>query len=327
MPQKMTNSTYDAAHPSKKLQKSDFLADGGEMGKFIRSKDWSKTPLGPVESWPQSLRTTVSLCLASSFPINLAWGPEFTQIYNDGYWPLCGDKHPHSMGQDYRECWASAWPVLSDAFNRAVNGEASYLENQRMFLDRKGYLEETFFTFSFSPIRDETGNIGGLFHPVTEQTEKMLSERRIRALRDVAARTGKAKAITDVFELTAQTLSEYDLDLPFLLLYQIKGNEGILVGSNGLQEETEVNPQTIKIDSNSPWPFADVLKTGRAVQINGLKKIIKDGTCGPYPEAPDAAFLMPISTSGSEAPVAFFIAGISPRLPLDDVYKLSLIHI
>jgi signal transduction histidine kinase len=131
-----------------------WLVGGGEMGKLIRSMDWSKTPLGPIESWPQSLRTTVSLCLASNFPIALAWGPKHVQIYNDGYWPICGEKHPGSMGQDFTECWAAPWPVIGEAFARALAGQTSFLENQRMFLDRNGYLEETFFTFSFSPIRD-----------------------------------------------------------------------------------------------------------------------------------------------------------------------------
>src|ERR1700737_465724 len=170
------------------------LVGGGEMGKVVRSMDWTKTPLGPIESWPQSLRTTVSLCLASNFPISLAWGPKHVQIYNDGYWPICGDKHPGSMGQDFTECWAAPWPVIGEAFARALAGETSFLENQRMFLDRNGYLEETFFTFSFSPIRDDVG-VAGLFHPVTETTSRMLSERRTRALRDLAARAGKAKTI------------------------------------------------------------------------------------------------------------------------------------
>src|SRR5437879_12409556 len=121
---------------------ADWLTGGGEMGRLVRSLDWSRTPLGPIESWPQSLRTTVSLCLASNFPISLAWGPHHVQIYNDGYWPICGEKHPHSMGQDFSECWASPWPVIGEAFTRALAGETSFLENQRMFLDRNGYLEE-----------------------------------------------------------------------------------------------------------------------------------------------------------------------------------------
>src|SRR3954462_5966333 len=124
----------DAQHPAT----YDFLVGGGEMGRLIQSMDWSKTALGPIETWPQSLRTTVSLCLASNFPISLAWGPKHVQIYNDGYWPICGAKHPYSMGQDFTECWASPWPVIGEAFERAVGGETSFLEDQRMFLDRNG---------------------------------------------------------------------------------------------------------------------------------------------------------------------------------------------
>src|SRR5947208_8511388 len=199
----------------------NWLVRGGEMGKVVRSRDWSKTPLGPIESWPQSLRTTVSLGLASTFPISLVWGPRHVQIYNDGYWPICGGKHPLSMGQDFTECWASAWPVIGNAFERALAGETSYLENQRMFLDRHGYLEETFFTFSFSPIRDETGGVGGLFHPVTETTAKMLSERRVRVLRDLAVRTAKSKTVEDACDLSVSTLADDALDLPLVLLYLI----------------------------------------------------------------------------------------------------------
>src|SRR5437016_8980107 len=89
-----------------------WLIGGGEMAKLIKTKDWSGTPLGPIDTWPQSLRTVVSLVQASNSPISLAWGAGHVQIYNDGYWPICGAKHPGSMGQDYRECWASAFPVI-----------------------------------------------------------------------------------------------------------------------------------------------------------------------------------------------------------------------
>src|SRR2546426_5741315 len=206
------------AHPE------DWLIGGGEMGKLVRSMNWTETPLGPISFWPQSLRTTVSLGLASNFPISLVWGPKHIQIYNDGYWPICGAKHPLSMGQDFSECWASAWPVIGEAFEQALAGETSYLENQRMFLDRHGYLEETFFTFSFSPIRDETGGVGGLFHPVTETTAKMLGERRARALRDLAARTGKARTSEEALEFAAQALSDHNLDVPFALFYLLDTN-------------------------------------------------------------------------------------------------------
>jgi len=213
------------------------------MGKLVRSKDWTKTPLGPIESWPQSLRTTVSLCLASNFPISLAWGPKHVQIYNDGYWPICGGKHPESMGQDFTECWAAPWPVIGEAFESALAGTTSYLENQRMFLDRNGFLEETFFTFSFSPIRDESGNVGGLFHPVTETTAKMVGERHTRALRELAALAAKSQTTEEAIKLAAQTLAEFDLDVPFVLFYLLdwESNEARLVTA------TESLPPTIAI--------------------------------------------------------------------------------
>ncbi len=308
-----------------KLTVPDFLAGGGEMGKLIGSMDWGKTPLGPIASWPQSLRTTVSLCVCSNFPISLAWGPKHVQIYNDGYWPICGAKHPNSMGQDYTECWASAWPAIGEAFDRGLAGEASYIENQRMFLDRNGYLEETFFTFSFSPIRDESGKVGGLFHPVTEQTGKMLSERRTRALRDLSARTGKAKTMAEVFSLAAQTLSEYDLDLPFVLFYSLgaDGEQAELVAHAGCAPGTNATPLFLDLVTASPssWPLREAAESRRAIQVDHLEQRFGPLSCGPYPESPKTAFVAPIYPPGSEQAAAIIVAGCSSRLPLNEIYR------
>src|SRR5437762_4182902 len=125
-----------------------WLVGGGEIAELIRAKNWSETALGAIETWPEGLRTTVSLSLASSFPINVIWGPGAVQIWNEAYSRVCGEKHPREYGSDYRECWASAWPAIGGAFDAARAGETAYLENQPMFLDRNGYLEETWFTFS-----------------------------------------------------------------------------------------------------------------------------------------------------------------------------------
>jgi signal transduction histidine kinase len=303
---------------------ADFLAGGGEMGQLIRAMDWSKTPLGAVESWPQSLRTTVSLCMASSFPISLAWGPKHTQIYNDGYWPICGGKHPHSMGQDFSECWASAWPAIGEAFERALAGETQFLEDQRMFLDRNGYLEETFFTFSFSPIRDETGGIGGLFHPVTETTGKMLSERRTRSLRELAARTSKAKALDEAFALAAHAIAEGELDIPFMLFYAVDsaGEEARLAASTGLPVPSAAAPASIDLSAvASSWPIAEVVRSGAVHELDDVAARLASTACGAYPEPPERALLMPITLPGATHPAAVIVAGVSPRLPLDDVYR------
>jgi signal transduction histidine kinase len=302
----------------------DWLVGGGEMGKLVRSMDWAATPLGPIDSWPQSLRTTVSLCLASNFPISLAWGPQHIQIYNDGYWPICGGKHPESMGQDFTECWASPWPVIGAAFERALSGETSYLENQRMFLDRNGYLEETFFTFSFSPIRDETGGVGGLFHPVTETTSKMLGERRTRALRDLAARAGKARTSEEAVTLAAQTLSECDLDIPFALFYLLgseSNNAQLIAQSGGLPEAIAIREIGLEAHGRPVWPLLDVIRTNQAVAVHDLSARLGQYSCGPYPEAPKSALALPITAPGSARPIAILVVGVSARLPLDEAYR------
>jgi PAS domain S-box-containing protein len=312
---------FDSTRYDPKPLAADWLLGGGKMGELIRSMDWSKTPLGALDTWPQSLRTTTSLCLASNFPIALAWGPGHTQIYNDGYWPICGGKHPKSMGQDFSECWAAPWGSIGDAFESAINGETRYLENQRMFLDRNGYLEETFFTLSFSPIRDETGGVGGLFLPVTETTGKMLSERRTRLIRDLTAGATRAHSVKEALSLAAQMLSTCELDLPFYAIYIVENDQADprLFKSFGIIPGCEDDEKVAHLSSDGPWPVAELLRGGPAalVDVSPLGPVFKS----PYSEAPNKALLLPIAAPGSEHPVAILMAGISSRLPMDDAYR------
>lgn len=147
----------------------DWLVDGGETGKLIRSMDWSQSPLGPRRLWPQSLCMAVNLCLESPLPSVIAWGPQRTHIYNDQYIPYCAKSHPRSMGQDLKECWPSAWSVMNDVLGMARAGKATRIEDQRIFLERSGRLEEIFFSLVCSPIRDESGSVGGVFIQLVEQ--------------------------------------------------------------------------------------------------------------------------------------------------------------
>ncbi|ADO71663.1 Sensor protein [Stigmatella aurantiaca DW4/3-1] len=294
------------------------------MGKLIRSMDWSQTPLGPVESWPQSLRTTVSLCLSSTFPILIAWGPEHVQIYNDSYRPICGAKHPQSMGQRFRECWASALPAVGGVFDRAQQGEGSYIENLRMFLDRYGYLEEAFMTFSFSPIRDESGKVGGLFHPITEVTDKMISARRTQALRSLSEQFGKTQTLQQVWDTTAKAYGEYELDLPFLLFYQLDaaGKQAHRVGAAGIALDTAAAPAVLGIDEQTAaWPLARMLQFRQIEQVDDLGERFDSLPCGPYPEAPTTALLIPITPPGMTFPLGFLVAGVSARRALDSTYR------
>jgi len=304
----------------------DFLSGGGEMGKLIRSKDWSKTPLGSPHTWPQSLRTTVSLCIASNFPISITWGPQRVQIYNDGYWPITGDKHPTSMGQDFKECWISAWPVIGQAFEEASLGQTRFLENQRMFLDRYGYLEETFFTFSFSPILDESGTVGGLFHPVTELTQQTLAERRLNILRAVAENTVNAKTEEEASALILQCLKDFELDLPFVLLYFVtaNGKEANLEGLAGLESDSPLAPAKINLEEQQPntWPFTEVINIGVAVTVQELSNTFGTFQCGPYPEPPKQALIFPVNLHGTSHRNYFLVVGVSSRRDLDEKYRV-----
>ena len=301
-----------------------FLTGGGEMGKLIQSIDWSKNVLGPIENWPQSLRTTVSLCLSSTFPILIAWGPECIQIYNDSYRPICGSKHPEAMGQNFKICWETALPVVGNAFDLGQQGEGTYIKNQRMFLDRNGYLEEAFMTFSFAPIRDESGEVGGIFHPITETTDNMLSARRTQALIDLGTAVSKAKSIQQVGFITAEKYDDYVLDIPFILFYQYeKGNQKVkLISAAGLPINTNLTREIIdlKQKNSSALPFETVLNSGKYLVINNIHEHFEAYDCSPYPENPNAAVILPLYISGQTEIYGFIVTGVSARRTLDKDY-------
>jgi signal transduction histidine kinase len=300
-----------------------WLIGGGEMGEVIRCMDWSDSPLGPLETWPPSLRTTVNLCLASNFPINIIWGSSSNQIYNDAYRVIVGDRHPAGMGMPYDECWASAWPAIGRPFEQAWDGEPSFLENQRMYLTRNGYLEETFFSFSLSPIRDEQGAIVGLFHPVTETTARMVSERRMGALRELVQNTRNAGSLESAFRGSIESLAPYELDLPFVLLYSLSddGKQAMLVEACGISRGLPASPEVIDIPNDQGWPVSSILASNTAMEIGDLQQRFGTFASGQYEEGSYTALAHAVRIPGVDQPLSLFIAGVSSRLPLDDSYR------
>ncbi|OLY91774.1 PAS domain S-box-containing protein [Cnuella takakiae] len=171
-----------------KVSSLPFLKNGGEIGELMRTKDWSNTAVGTPDTWPQSLRTSINLLLNSKFPMFVWWGKELTTFYNDGYRTIAGGKHPDLLGKSGREGWAEIWDDLSPLVDAVFNGQSTWAEDQLLLIDRRGFIEESYFTFSYSPIVDESGTINGLFCAVIETTEKVLaahkveqSERNLRA--------------------------------------------------------------------------------------------------------------------------------------------------
>src|SRR5579872_3676890 len=198
-----------------------FLAGGGEMGARMRQLEWERTPLGSPERWPQSLRSTVSMLLPSRAQIILFWGRDFTVLYNDAYRPVFGAKHPQALGLPGREAWNEIWDTqLHDLLAGVVStGEAFWARDLLFELERHGFREETYFDVSYDPVRDESGDVGGVFCIVTETTERVVGERRMALLKDLAAHNATARTACEACVLTTQTLAAKPEDVTFALAY------------------------------------------------------------------------------------------------------------
>ena len=287
-----------------------FLSGGGEMGRLIRSRDWSATPLGRAEQWPQSLRSAVSILLPSRAQICLFWGPDLVAIYNDAYRPTLGMKHPRALGQPARVVWSEIWqdvlrPLLENVLK---TGEAFWGSDYSFFLERHGYAEETYFDISYDPVRDESGSVGGVFCIVSETTGHVIGQRRLRTLRDLGRISSEARSVDQVFSKTADVLDNNQFDLPFALLYQVDATGSIRCTAN------------CGIDSRraEEWPLTEaserevVLGSDRLRQYRALP-----GT--PWPEPARTVVILPIHIPG-QPPFGYLVAGVSPRRALDEGY-------
>ncbi|MGA4552476.1 PAS domain-containing protein [Methylorubrum aminovorans] len=157
-----------------------FLAGGGQMGAMMRSHAWSRSPLGHPEAWPPCLRSTVSLMLGSRFPMFVAFGAELGFLYNDAYGEILGDKHPQALGRRFREVWPEIWPDIVPLVEKALSGEPTWSEDMPLTMNRRGHEEQTWFTFSYSPVRDEEGRVAGMFCACTETTGRVRAELGLR---------------------------------------------------------------------------------------------------------------------------------------------------
>ena len=166
----------------------EFLIGGGSVGALMRAHDWSTSPLGPPASWPQSLRAVVGLLLQSRFPMFVAWGEDLGFLYNDPYAEILGAKHPRALGRRFYDIWSEIWADISPLIDAALAGQATYREDLPLVMNRKGYDEQTWFTFSYSPVRDESGKVAGMFCACTETTQKVLALRGLRELNETLER-------------------------------------------------------------------------------------------------------------------------------------------
>ncbi|MHB1935897.1 MAG: PAS domain-containing protein [Acidobacteriaceae bacterium] len=298
----------------------DFLAGGGEMGARVRELDWSKTPLGPIAQWPQSLKTSVSTCLNSRFPVLIWWGPELVKIYNDAYRPLIGSKHPWALGSAGREVWPEIWNVIGPMLGQVMErGEATVSEDLLLLLERDGYGEECYFSFSYSPIRDESGRVGGVFTPVIETSERVIGERRLRALRDLASVSGtQTRNANEACVAAIKALATNPYDFPFAVIYLLdpKGTDANLVAHTGPSNF----PGKVDLRSGG-WQRLRGVATGENCTLDLSTVKLDLLPHAPWGQAATQAIALPIVPASATVPIGFLLAGVSARKRLDEHYR------
>jgi PAS domain S-box-containing protein len=308
----------------------EVFSGSSEMGRLMRTLNWKSTALGDVEQWSPSLRTAVGILLDSQFPTVIFWGSDFVPLYNDAYRSVFGmNQHRSALGQRGREGWLDVWHVISPVLERVVSsGFPTRSDNQLLILDRSGYSEECYFTFSFSPLRDETGRVAGVFTVVTETTQQVVQERRLRTLHELAARTGETTSVLEVCRTASAVFAENEADLAFTLLYLSDQNGQVAsrVSVSGISETSPVSPATLHLDNTSTIDGGWSLGAARSgmIVVDDLSARFGMLPTGLWGEAPRSAVIVPLKQSSEASPFGFFIAALSPRRRLDNDYTRFL---
>ena len=231
------------------------------MGRLVLAHDWASSPLGPTEDWSVALRTTVSTVMASGFPMLLVWGPDLVKIYNDGYRPALGsEKHPRALGAAARDVWPEIWDVIGPMFDSVLRtGRPTWSEHELLVLERNGFTEECYFTWSYGPVHDDDGVIRGVLDVVTETTDVVLAQRRLACVAAVTAALVGAEQVTDVCVQATSALARSAADITAADLYLLLDDELALVSSNRRAAAPPVDPAIV----------ADVARRREPVVVGG----------------------------------------------------------
>jgi len=284
------------------------IACDGEMGARISSFDWSSTPLGPIGEWPTSLREAMRICLRSRFQLAIYWGPQLVLLYNDAKRDVLGSMHPRALGRPAAEILADMWDVVGPMLHNVLaTGEATWSVDQALGLNRRGFIEEAFFTYSYSPIPDGNG-IGGVLLVTFETTERVLAERRLRTLRELAVETAKAQIADHTCVRAAEILAGNQSDLPFSFIFLTEPD-----GSPRLCASTGV----ARPPDPDRWPLREVTSTQQARLVEDVPARLPHETT----VLPRAALILPISHSRRGATAGCLVAGLSDFQALDDAYR------
>lgn len=325
----MTNADGGLPSMERDGQMPGFLAGAGEMAALIRRFDWNTTGLGPAEHWPQSLKTAIRIMLTSRQPIWIGWGSDLLFFYNDPYKAIIGGKHPVALGQPTAEVWREIWPEIEPLLATAMAGvEGTFVEQKLLIMERNGYPEETYYTFSYSPVPDDQGGTGGMICANSDDTERVVAERQLNLLRELGSSVTHARSGAEACRLSVQALRANPYDIPFALLYLGERGAGTLrlAGTAGIEAGHVAAPPELDAgDPASPWPAADALRTATPVRIDDLAarfNVPLPG--GAWQMAPRQAMVLPVLLSGESAPRGVLVLGLNPCRLLADRYRAFL---
>ncbi|HET8980596.1 MAG TPA: SpoIIE family protein phosphatase [Solirubrobacteraceae bacterium] len=298
----------------------EFLGRGGQVGRDLLNVDWAATPLGPIENWPRSLSTVVRVLLTSRFAMWMAYGPELTFLCNDAYRrDTLGTKYPWALGRPAEEVWAEIWPEIGPRIEAVLKtGEATWDESLMLILERSGYPEETYHTFSYSPLPDDEGRIAGMLCVVSEETKRLLGERRMATLSELGALTSGVREEPDFLAAAARALASNPHSLPFTTIYLFEPDGSVRrAAAAGIEHGHPAAPEQITAGRDAAaWPLAE-LEAGRPARIDLTLPRFGEVPTGGWDEPPEEGLLLPIPEPGHTRPYGFLLIGLNRYTPID----------
>ena len=314
-----------AEPPANRLGDLDrVFARAGTMAPILQDLDWASTDLGHPDTWPQSLRSAASICLGAKYPIAIYWGDELTLLYNEAWSMIPGDKHPWALGRPAREVWPDIWHIVGPEFDRALRGEGMWVADRLLPMERRGYLEETYFNYNLSPITAEDGRIEGVFNAGLETTPRVVAARHQRVLIDLIAETASATTVGEAFVGATEALAEHREVAPFAVLYRVDDGVAHLSGSTGVAEGGEGTGASVTLGVDAdPWHIQEAIESRRAVVVEDIGRFADVHAYEGWPETAHTAVTLPVvrSRRRRRRVEGVLVVGVPPGLRIDPQHR------
>jgi len=309
-----------SASTDQTMPRFDVLAGGGELGALLRDFDWANNPLGPPEGWPQSLKAIVRVMLTSQQPIWVGWGPELIYLYNDAYKSIIGGRHPRALGQPTAEVWSEIRSEIDPMLRTAMSGvEGTYVEEQLLIMERNGYPEETYYTFSYSPVPDDDGAPGGIICANTDETGRVIGKRQLALLSELASRAVDADDGREACELSAIAMATNPRDLPYAAIYMESPGDGTmeLVAVQGVPAGHALAPRTLGMEAVYAGTAFSAHHLPAPLLIQGIAPLADGFADEAWGRPPKQAAILPIAASGRRG---LLVVGLNPLRLFDEGY-------